>query len=604
MKLVNKLTILFLLFFCIGNSQELLNCEISISKQTTSVEKVLYALEESCGISFSYNASKIPVDSIVTVEYSKEELEVVLKKLLGDEVVVLLIGSSVIIKLPSRAIKDESYTKVKVRGVIRDTRTNKKLRDVTVYSTEDLKPVLTDSAGVFEIELDPRESATLLVYKEDYIDTLIVVSNYEDSAITTPLELSISKHFKEQFDSLTAQIEDLKIVKWLTTQDFKTHAKNFGDAITSNNNYQVSFVPGISSNGLMNSSTSTPLSFNLISGYTGAVSKFELGGVLNIIKKDLDGFQVAGFSNIVGGKVDGVQLAGFSNLSLTEMNGTQVSGFLNLAKGKSKGAQLSGFLNISMQEQNGIQLAGFVNFCPKDITSAQISGFVNYGKNLNGVQLAGYINVAGGETKGGQLAGFLNVSLKDVEGVQIAGMHNHSRGWVKGVQIAPLNYAKKLKGVQLGVFNIVSDSISGVPIGLFTIAPKGYTRVQLEYSPTIIAKASFISGVKSFYNLVSIGYVEKDRYSIGYGIGSGISLGEYVGVNFQLSADQFTKDFRNNEIDLNTRFASGLSLKLGKRFEIFGSYNLNLHAFKNGISIGSDLYQSSSEGINLSLIHI
>ncbi len=598
MNLVNRLTILFLLCFCFAKSQNLLNCEVSLSKQTASVEKVLSGLEKKCGLSFSFNASKIPVDSIVTVQYSHEKLEVVLKKLLGDDLIILVIGSSVVIKLPSRVVKEEPVVKVKFRGVIRDTRTNEKLRDVTVYSAEDLTPVLTDSTGAFEIELDPRESSTLMVYKKDYIDTLIVVSNYEDSIIAEPIEFSMSKHFKEQLDSLAAQIEELKFVKWLTSQDFKTHAKNFGDIIISSNKYQVSLVPGISSNGLMNSSASTPLSFNLISGYTGSVNGVEVGGFLNIIKKDLNGVQISGFSNIVGGKVDGVQVAGFTNLSLTEMNGAQVAGFLNLARGTSNGAQVSGFVNISTQEQNGVQIAGFVNLCPKDINSAQVSGFVNYGKNLKGIQVAGYLNVVGGKAKGGQVAGFLNVALKDVDGIQIAGMHNHARGRVKGIQIAPFNYAKKLSGVQLGVFNIVSDSISGVPIGLFTIAPKGYTRLQFEHSPTITAKASLISGVKSFYNLLSVGFVEKDRYSIGYGIGSMISLGEYVGVNFQLSTDQFTKDFQNDEIDLNTRLASGISLRLGKRFEIFGSYNLNAHVFKSGNSIGSDLYQSTSGDVN------
>lgn len=576
---VIKLLILFVFLSSAIRAQSPLDCKVSFN-QEGSVEVVLKRLETSCSISFSYNSKSVPTDSLVSVSYNQTPIRVALKTLLGEEAIIKQIGSTVILKVPTKSAPTEEK-RIKVRGVITDKKTNEVLRDVTVYSTEDLKPVLTDSAGAFEIEVSELDIQTLKVYKEDYLDTLIVVepAGIEDSI---NLNISLKERLISRLDSIAAGLEDLKLFSWLENQDFQKHANNLGNFLVKNDNYQLSLIPGISTNGLMNSASEVNFSFNLFGGYTGAVNGVEVGGFVNLIKKELAGVQIGGFANAVGGKVNGVQIAGITNISLNEMNGAQISGFFNMAKGKTDGIQVAGFTNLSTQEQNGLQIAGFTNVCPKKVNATQISGFFNMGKEVNGMQITGFSNLA----------------VNNANGSQISSFYNHVGGQLNGTQIGIINYAGKLKGVQMGIINIVPDSIKGVPIGLLSIAPKGYMRFQAEYSPTIPVKNSFVSGVRSFYNVLSLGAVDQDDFTFGYGVGGMIPLGKPLAINLQCVADQFTNNFQNIDVNINTRLSAGLHLRIKKRFELYGSYNLNFHSFKTGTSLGSDLYQNTSNGMN------
>lgn len=48
--------------------------------------------------------------------------------------------------------------------------------------------------------------------------------------------------------------------------------------------FQVSFLPGVGTNGLESSNYTNYLSFNIIAGYNGGVEVIELGGFSNTIK--------------------------------------------------------------------------------------------------------------------------------------------------------------------------------------------------------------------------------------------------------------------------------------------------------------------------------
>jgi hypothetical protein len=64
--------------------------------------------------------------------------------------------------------------------------------------------------------------------------------------------------------------------------------------------------------------------------------------------------------------------------------------------------------------------------------------------------------------------------------VQIAGISNISNREMNGVQIAGvINYAKKLKGVQIGLINI-ADTSAGYSIGLINIIIKGYHKLSFS----------------------------------------------------------------------------------------------------------------------------
>lgn len=557
----------FLLFFRVSAQLE---CEYSISSSSISIGEVLHQLETKCGVSFSYLSESIPTDSVLAINIQNQDIPYILKKVLGDGIVLKQIGNTVLLKkIKVEKPPTKKVEKVKIRGVITDKKTNKTLKDVTVFTAEELIPVLTDSAGNFELEVE-NEPQTLIVKRQDYLDTLIVVTPDLDTNKTQLIGLAQIPELKLKLDSLRKGLDSLSIMKWFSETDFQKHAKNFGNSIISDRSVQVSLVPGLSSSGKMNAANSNIFSLNIIGGYSGEVNGIEIGSVVNIVKQNVNGLQISGFSNLVGGKLNGIQVAGNFNITLNEIQGSQIAGFANIARHEMNGTQISGFANISSGSTNGIQAAGYVNI--------------------------------GSKISGSQFAGFANIGYKESKGVQVAGFYNHLNGLMKGVQIAGfLNYAKKLSGMQIGVFNYVADTVKGLPIGLLSIAPKGYLRFQTEYSPTIPVKASIISGVKAFHNIISVGAVQENEYSLGYGIGTTLPLHKYLALNFNVTGDQFVNNFNFENINLNAlvRFSSGISLRLGKRFELYGSYNLNGHIHKNLQPLGTDLFQTVEGDYNI-----
>ena len=99
------------------------------------------------------------------------------------------------------------------------------------------------------------------------------------------------------------------------------------------------------------------------------------------------------------------------------------------------------------------------------------------------------------------------------------------------------------------------------------------------------------TGVRAFYNSLSLGYTFDDRYSTGYGIGSMIN-GKRLAWTFDATGDYFSKNY-DSDMDLLARFATGPTIKIGKRLEIFGTANFNYHLFQTGIGINDQLFSTS-----------
>ena len=129
------------------------------------------------------------------------------------------------------------------------------------------------------------------------------------------------------------------------------------------------------------------------------------------------------------------------------------------------------FNSITLGQGKPIQLSLFnpIQIVPE---SQSISGFrfnLIYGKNANvtgfdlglvnqstgiqkGVQWGG-VNLTDGGVTGWQ-AGFVNISKGSSVGLQTATVNYHD-GHFKGLQFSIVNYAATLKGLQLGLINII-----------------------------------------------------------------------------------------------------------------------------------------------------
>ncbi len=161
---------------------------------------------------------------------------------------------------------------------------------------------------------------------------------------------------------------------------------------------------------------------------------------------------------------------------------------INLLKGKNNGINgldlgFANFANDVIGIQIGVggnearsSLKGFqcgaINFVSGngDVTGAQIGiantagyvegfqlGIANHAIEVKGFQLSSIAGNHAIEVKGVQVSGglFGNYAT-EVKGVQIGGLFNYAKR-VKGVQIGLINYCERMTGIQIGVINIITE---------------------------------------------------------------------------------------------------------------------------------------------------
>ena len=231
------------------------------------------------------------------------------------------------------------------------------------------------------------------------------------------------------------------------------------------------------------------------------------------------------------------------------VNGVEISSILNYNKGEVKGFQLSGISNINIGLSKGFLLSGVSNVCGDSTSGLLLSGVLNYSKgNSTGLHLA-----------------TINISANQFNGFQL------------GV----VNYAKKIKGVQLGVINILGDAEKGVPIGLFSIVKNGLYELELTGGEAIYSNLNYKMGVERFYTIYKIGYSSYKNnpvYSAGLGFGVNLSISDRQKISIDLSSNSIV--YNNNwegklnmlnKADFNYKysFSEKFSLLIGPSFNIY-----------------------------------
>ncbi|MDH5398725.1 MAG: hypothetical protein OEX02_11290 [Cyclobacteriaceae bacterium] len=257
--------------------------------------------------------------------------------------------------------------------------------------------------------------------------------------------------------------------------------------------FQISLVPGVSSNGINEGWYFNKFSINLLSGVSAGSRHLELAGISNLSLQQTTGIQIAGIANIIGANA-------FINLTLREernriveeefkskLTGIQISGIENFVRDDMVGGQLSGVFNIVYGSSLGIQIAGLGNISNKDLTGLQLAGFYNIAvKSVGGIQIAGFINSTNGALAGIQLGMFnkntVMVGKKTTPPVKYRslqiGLINKSK-LMAGTQIGLINISREMRGTQIGLINFFKakppseGQRSGIPIGLLNISSTG-----------------------------------------------------------------------------------------------------------------------------------
>jgi hypothetical protein len=556
-----------LLLLCPFNSKSqvkpsILDRRIDVSFKNEKITTVLARIGQMENFSFSYNSSIIPGDEVVTIEKKNATIREVLNEVFKGSMNYKEKGNHLILTRVAVKQTKTNVTSMIISGYVEDWFTNEKIVDASVYEKTSISSVVTDEFGFFRLKLDKNaeQDLTLTISKRDYIDETIVItetgSQYfkiqlkrvrplsKIDTVTAPKEEQVLANT----DSIDLSVEP-KQEEVSLPYSTSPNVENIRDTLYRD--IQISLLPFIGSNGRMSGNIINDYSINMFGGYSMGTRSIELGFFFNIDRGDVSFMQIAGFGNMNGGS----------------MIGAQASGFFNFNGGEVKALQLTGFTNVNMEDFQGVQAAGLANI---NLSSA------------DGVKAAGLMNISNGNSVGVSAAGFGNFHRGNFKGPQIAGFTNIStRGTVKGTQVAGFyNHAHKVYGTQIGFLNY-ADSLTGVPIGFLSIVKHGYHKLELSADESFYSNIAFRSGVRQFYNILTVGYNPKTQigsdamWTFGYGIGTARKITRWWHFNIDVTSQHVNKGGFTTELSSLNKLNLGFDFRLAKGFSIYAGGTLN-----------------------------
>jgi len=559
---MKKIIFIFLCVFCYTRYSAILpplEREVNLSVSNEQFTAVLTKIQEQTGLIFSYKASIISSIGLVSLQLKHKTVREALALMLPRTITYKAKNNYIILKEKQ---EDKNPKKTEISGYVYDKETEQKVPNVTIYDKESLQSVTTDQYGFYSISV-PAGNERISVNKENYQDTTLSLINVKENKINNISLAPVSESQRKQ-DS-THWRDKLKDLGLYTNQMYKkfkgfVNTINVRDTITRN--VQVSLIPFIGTNHKLSGNVVNKLSFNVWGGFAKGVRGFEIGGLFNIDRENVAGTQIAGIFNIVGDSVKGTQLAGYFNITGNSMKGFQAAGLMNINSGSMRGVQLASLMNINGKSMSGFGAAGLMNI-NSSVKGAQVAGIGNISDTLKGISIAALFNVSDYGNKACQIAGLFNNQKTGASFLQVAGLFN-TVGYLKGVQIAPFNFA---------------DSAKGVPIGFFSFVKKGVHQIELNADELFSANLSFRTGVPAFYNTFSIGFApgsDKRLWQVGYGAGTSFKIKNKLRSDITASMHHVSSGgfyFATNEL---YRVYWGLEYKFRKKFSIAAGPTFNL----------------------------
>ena len=533
----------FLLFAAVVSAQgPLLERRVTIQADQVRLSRALELIAKEASFKLSYNAAVVPVDSVVSLNADNETVERVLRGLLPKTLRWKASGSHLIIS--GEAGRKQRFTS---EGSVVDAANGQGIARATILEVQRGNAVNTDDRGAFRITLTGDE---------DRIPIRIARHGYRDTVLYVPRDAAVGRVALKRLDDLEriepichferCTVEDLGMTRLLVPAASMEQAANLD--LDERVAFQLSLVPGVSTNGPLASSMVNRVSVNIIGGYARGVEGVEVGGGFNLLSGDMTGFQFAGLANLVGGhtkglqvagainhsmrSLEGVQLAGLANTVWDTLSGVQVSGGINVVKRGMSGVQVSSWGNVSLGDLDGVQVTGGVNVAQGVVNKAQVSGMLNYAKGVQGGQVTSGINVALGEVGGGQV-GFVGNFAKQVSGGQFSLGANVVPGEVSGGQVGfCLNYAHRVSGGQFTFgANVVPGEVSGGQAGFGLNYAHHVVKGQFAFGANVVPGT--VEGGQVGFGLNYAHHVMGGQFSFGANIVPGTVEGGQVGaLNF------------------------------------------------------------------------
>ncbi|MDR3705027.1 MAG: hypothetical protein P4L28_03865 [Paludibacteraceae bacterium] len=576
-------TPIFFLFFGIllhaQTSGSVLERRVTVEVSNQPVENVLTSVSKQAGLVFSYSPTAVGVHNPVSLNMTNKPVKMVLNAMFHDEVSYKAKGNYVILRKNS-ALNQETK---KLEGYVYDKKSGAKLTEASVYDKKLGVAAITDQYGYFSLKVPANKSLTdLHISKKGYVDTLLLADADKAKDI---IEVDL------QNDTLATKKKPVVawrsiMPSWLIPKQLKVHSRNLTDSVFRK--VQISLMPLVSTNALLSGNTGNDVALNLTVGYAYSVRKATFAGLLNIIRTDAGVCQLAGIGNLTGGTSTGFQGAGILNYSDT-VKGVQCAGVVNMASSvapvqlagivnitqKSK-VQLSGLLNKAQQNEM-MQMAGLLNVASE--SPLQVAGLYNRARTKAGVQVSGLLNRSAkadiqfssltnrADSVGIQATGLVNTA--DTVGIQLSGCVNTATE--ASVQVSSfINKARKVKALQLGIINL-SDSCSGVPVGVFSYCKSGYHKLEVSYNEMSFANLSFRTGMKFLHTIFAAGVATNNSvglYTCGFGLGLSFGNPDKWLMDIDLSSHRF---FTSRYVDYSghqSRLYVGVDRKVFKKMSI------------------------------------
>jgi hypothetical protein len=561
MKMRKYITLIMLLLCLSGTiyaQSPLLDKKVSLQYREMEIGKILKDLNKRYKLNFSYSNNIVPEKKKISINIKNVMLKDALNDLFNEtDIAFKAVGEQIVLK---RGLKKNSSSTQKYRiantndvvtPILFDTKAIQE--NLLVSNNEDfIIDTMPDDLGMempllIEDNYQPTKRDLRRKYKGEKKMLKAKLYVLKDSLrrkggnTADRLDLKynyILQKMRQEFNDL--QYSESKLKKETSLAAPKDSTQKSDTSITDEKPkywyrpFQITFVSPLGTNGYDCGRTVNTFSLNMIGGYAAGLEGVELGGVANIERDYVVGVQMAGFCNVVKGTTEGIQLAGFTNICGDSIKALQASGFCNVVNGSVSGMQNAGFCNVDKGAMNGFQGAGFLNVIQD---------------SLEGIQIAGFANINSGDVHGIQAAGFLNT-------------------------------ARKVHGIQLGIINI-SDTMQGIPIGLLSIVRKGgYRRFDIYGSESLYANMAFKMGVRSFYNIFTVGAQLKDdnlRFGAGYGVGSELGIGKRVVTNIEATTSYIWEDHVDiRELNTLNKLSTTLGVRIGKTATIYAGPTLNV----------------------------
>jgi hypothetical protein len=541
--------------------QNLLNKTISITASQKKIPEVLQLISLEGNFYFSYDSHIVNSDTVISLKATNTTLREVLDKIFAGSMDYIEDGNYIILRKRLQSATSGPYVNTYIiHGVVKDINTGMGVQDASVYDKTNLSATLSGSDGAFTLKLKTKSTTPLIsVSKQNYYDTglyvslpsngnivvniqnrlsalvdtgtITIISPRESSPIIIPdSTIMLTKSASITVDT-SIVVEHTGLGNFFISAKLKIQSLNLSGFYTTRV-YQMSLTPGLSTHGKLSPQVENLISINLLGGYTGGTRAFEVGGLFNIDRRNVQYFQAAGLFSIDGGNLNGFQAAGLHNHVLGNVHAFQVGGISNYDNGNMHGMQVAGIYNHVRDTAGGMQVAGIANYA---------------GKQFSGLQIAGIGNIAG----------------QKLNGVQIAGI---------------FNYTKKLNGLQIGLVNI-ADSSNGFSLGLINIVKHGYHQAALSANEVTNINIDIKTGNKKLYSILHVGYnISNDNkvFSYGYGIGTVLQLNRTLSFQPEIKARYlYTGDW--NFSNILSSMHLNVQVKLGKNIALFAAPVLNVY---------------------------